>query len=336
MTCRFVLPLLLLAALGAAPASAAALDPAAVERASFAPLPKDQDIHPLTVKVQILLDRAGFSPGEIDGRRGENLDKALRAFAEAKGLAAPELSPELFAALPQPGDGLLADYTVTAADVRGPYLDKVPTKLDDMKGIRQMGYGSVREALAERFHMSEALLVALNPGADLRRAGTRLRVPNVTRGGETPPQVARIDIDKQRQTLKAYGRDGALLLVLPATVGSEEKPSPDGTLKVTEVHANPFYRYDPDYRFKGVKAKRAFMIRPGPNNPVGSTWIGLSEQGYGIHGTPEPGKVSKAESHGCVRLTNWDAARLARMVKKGVSVAFVTADATATAAPAKR
>jgi lipoprotein-anchoring transpeptidase ErfK/SrfK len=109
----------------------------------------------------------------------------------------------------------------------------------------------------------------------------------------------------------------------PATVGSEEKPSPSGSVKVTEVSRNPTYRYNPDYHFKGVHSRKPFTIRPGPNNPVGTIWINLSAEGYGIHGTPLPGKVSKAESHGCVRLTNWDAEHVADRVAKGTQVAFI-------------
>jgi lipoprotein-anchoring transpeptidase ErfK/SrfK len=113
-----------------------------------------------------------------------------------------------------------------------------------------------------------------------------------------------------------------LVAFYPATVGSEEKPSPAGTLKVASVQKNPTYRYDPEYAFKGVRSRKPFTIKPGPNNPVGTVWIGLSEKGYGIHGTPDPSKVSKAESHGCIRLTNWDAQRLAGMVSKGTPVVF--------------
>jgi lipoprotein-anchoring transpeptidase ErfK/SrfK len=126
-----------------------------------------------------------------------------------------------------------------------------------------------------------------------------------------------------RQTVKAFDASGALIGFFPATVGSEEKPTPSGSFKVTSADANPTYRYNPEYRFKGVKSKKPFTIKPGPNNPVGSYWIGLSAEGYGLHGTPNPSKVSKAESHGCVRLTNWDAVLLGTNVKKGTPVVFV-------------
>jgi lipoprotein-anchoring transpeptidase ErfK/SrfK len=130
-------------------------------------------------------------------------------------------------------------------------------------------------------------------------------------------------VDKSRQTVKAFATSGELVAFFPATVGSKEKPTPSGTLKVVSVDANPNYRYNPDYKFRGVRSKEAFIIKPGPNNPAGSYWIGLSAEGYGIHGTSNPSTISKSESHGCVRLTNWDASLLGRSIKKGTPVAFV-------------
>jgi len=141
--------------------------------------------------------------------------------------------------------------------------------------------------------------------------------------------IVRLEVDKSRQTVKAFDGTGALLAFFPATVGSGEKPTPSGTLKVTSVDPNPSYRYNPDYKFKGVRSQRPFEIKPGPNNPVGSYWIGLSAEGYGLHGTANPGKISKSESHGCVRLTNWDVAWLGANVKKGTPVRFVESDKAA-------
>ena len=177
--------------------------------------------------------------------------------------------------------------------------------MEDMKTLNALSYTSPREAIAEKFHMSEGLLVALNPGKKFDRAGETVAVANVGKN-DNKLGIGRIQIDKTRQTLKVFGTSGELIAFFPATVGSNEKPTPSGTLKVVSTDANPNYRYNPDYQFKGVKSKEAFTIKPGPNNPVGSYWIGLSAEGYGIHGTPNPSKVSKSESHGCVRLTNWD------------------------------
>jgi len=144
--------------------------------------------------------------------------------------------------------------------------------------------------------------------------------PDHAEGSNGP--VTKIEVNKDKQTVKAYDQSGELVAFYPATVGSEEKPSPVGTFKIISIDRNPNYRYNPKYKFKGVKTKRPFVIGPGPNNPVGIVWIGLSADGYGIHGTPDPSRVSKSESHGCVRLTNWDALALASMVKKGVPVQF--------------
>jgi lipoprotein-anchoring transpeptidase ErfK/SrfK len=196
--------------------------------------------------------------------------------------------------------------------------------MEDMKDIPRLSYTSPREGLAEKFHMSEELLATLNPGQRFDRAGDSIVV--VDTGSEpTATKAAGVEIDKVRQTVKLFDKSNALIGFYPATVGSEEKPSPTGTLKVTEIDRNPTYRYNPDYHFKGVHSRKAFTIKPGPNNPVGTMWINLSAEGYGIHGTPSPGKVSKAESHGCVRLTNWDAERVAAQVAKGTPVSFIEA-----------
>jgi len=307
------------------PATAAGLDAAAINNAEFRSKPAAEDKTDATVvKAQVLLDRAQFSPGEIDGKLGENAQKALRAFAEAKNLPSDKaLTREIWTMLADSSpDPVIAEYKISDSDVKGPFLEKLPAKMDDMKSLKALSYTSPRETIAEKFHMSEGLLAALNPGKNFDRAGETIFVANVL---NKPPKltIGRIEIDKSRQTVKAFDPSGALIGFFPATVGSEEKPTPSGTLKVVSADANPSYRYNPDYKFKGVKSKEAFTIKPGPNNPVGSYWIGLSAEGYGIHGTSDPSKVSKTESHGCVRLTNWDANLLAKNVKKGTPVVFV-------------
>jgi lipoprotein-anchoring transpeptidase ErfK/SrfK len=321
---RLSVAALLLCALTSA-AAAATLDAAAINNAEYRARPEREDkADAEIVKAQILLDRALFSPGEIDGKLAENTRKALRAFAEANDLPVGDsLTPEVWAKLTEASqEQAIVQYTITEADVKGPFLRKLPAKMEAMKALPALGYTSPREAIAEKFHMSEALLAALNPGKTFDRAGETIIVANVPRG-TSKPAVSRIEIDKSRQTVKAFDKQGALVAFLPATVGSEEKPTPSGTLKVISVDANPTYRYNPDYKFKGIRSKRPFTIKPGPNNPVGSYWIGLSAEGYGIHGTPEPSKISKSQSHGCIRLTNWDASWLGAAVKKGTPVDFV-------------
>jgi len=307
------------------PATAAGLDAAAINNAEFRSKPAAEDkADAAVVKAQVLLDRAHFSPGEIDGKLGENAQKALKAFADAKGLPSDKaLTPEIWTTLAASSqDPVIAEYKVSDSDVKGPFLEKLPAKMEDMKSLKALSYTSPREAIAEKFHMSEELLAALNPGKKFDRAGETIFVASVP---IKPPKLAigRIEVDKSGQTVKAFDPSGALIAFFPATVGSEEKPTPGGTLKVVSADANPNYRYNPDYKYKGVKSKEAFTIKPGPNNPVGSYWIGLSAEGYGIHGTPNPSKVSKAESHGCIRLTNWDANLLGKNIKKGTPVVFV-------------
>jgi lipoprotein-anchoring transpeptidase ErfK/SrfK len=307
------------------PAAGAGLDAAAINNAEFRSKPAAEDkIDAVVVKAQVLLDRARFSPGEIDGKLGENAQKALRAFAEARGLASDKgLTPEIWTVLVGTStDPAITEYKISESDVKGPFLEKLPAKMEDMKGLKALSYTSPREAIAEKFHMSEGLLVALNPGKKFDKAGDTIFVTNVP-SKQPKLTIGRIEIDKSGQTVKAFDPSGALIAFFPATVGSEEKPTPSGSLKVVSADANPNYRYNPDYKFKGVKSKTAFTIKPGPNNPVGSYWIGLSAEGYGIHGTPNPSKVSKSESHGCIRLTNWDAGLLGRNIKKGTPVVFV-------------
>ncbi|MGJ4999829.1 L,D-transpeptidase family protein [Bradyrhizobium sp. HKCCYLRH2060] len=320
---RLWIPLLLCAAL-VTPAVSAELTADAVNGAELRKRPPaEEKMDPVAIRAQVLLDRARISPGEIDGRFGDNARTALAAFARAKGLAGDaKLTPELWDALLR-GDQApaIVSYTITRDDVKGPFLKKLPQHMEDMKDLPALGYTSPREALAEKFHMSEQLLSALNPKASFDKEGEQIAVANVIRPDEKAPEIMRLDISKDAGTVQAFDKDGRLVAVFPATVGSEEKPTPDGTFKVTSRDADPNYRYNPDYEFKGVKSRKPFTIKPGPNNPVGAYWIGLSVgNGYGIHGTAEPSKVGKSESHGCVRLTNWDVRFLGDHLSKKAKV----------------
>jgi len=233
-----------------------------------------------------------------------------------------DVSAEVWKRLSTDDRPVLVNYTITDKDIAGPFLHRLPAKMEDMKDIPKLSYTSPREGLAEKFHMSEELLAVLNPGRHFDHAGETIAVIDPGTD-QNPEKAAKVEVDKNRQAVKLFDSSNALIGFFPATVGSEDKPSPSGTLKVTEIDRNPTYRYNPAYHFKDVHSRRPFTIRPGPNNPVGIVWINLSGEGYGIHGTPSPGKVSKSQSHGCVRLTNWDAERVAARVSKGTPVAFV-------------
>lgn len=309
--------------LAGGPALAALIEAQAINDAEWSDKKAPQGtISPHVVKLQVLLDRAHFSPGEIDGKTGENLEKAIVAYAAANGKNSG-MSDELWQTLSErfKNDPIIIEHKISEADVKGPFVEKIPAKMEDMKNLPTLSYTNVQEKIAEQFHMSPELLVALNPNQKFDKPGETLMVASVS-GPSLQEKAQTIEVDKGKQTLKVFGKSKALLAVYPVTAGSSEKPAPNGVLKVVSVSKNPTYRYNPDYAFKGVKSKEAFTIKPGPNNPVGLVWIGLNKEGYGLHGTPDPSKVSKSESHGCIRLTNWDALQLASAVTKGIPVEF--------------
>jgi lipoprotein-anchoring transpeptidase ErfK/SrfK len=272
--------------------------------------------------LQILLDRRGASPGVIDGHFGSNVDKAIVTYREITGENLKSTDPEgIKKALAASGGEAFISYTITASDAAGPFVASVPSDYGEKAKLDRLSYTSVAEMLAEKFHMDEKYLKALNPEANFGRVGTIIRVANV--GQPVSGEVARIIADKGRKQVRAYDAGGELLASYPATIGSDDTPSPTGTHKVSRVAFDPDYTYNPDLNFKQGNNSSILTIPPGPNGPVGSIWIALDKPTYGIHGTPDPSKIGKTESHGCVRLTNWDAQELAKIVKPDVTVEFV-------------
>jgi peptidoglycan hydrolase-like protein with peptidoglycan-binding domain len=275
----------------------------------------------LLVKLQVLLDRAHASPGEIDGTLGENTRKAIAAYAEMKGLEPTEqLTEQLWRGITESdAEPALVNYKITEKDTRGPFSKKIPENFRAKAAMDRLAYTSPRELLAEKFHMSEDLLRKLNPGASFDKEGQEIIVANGEHDS-LPDKISRLEVDATRQRVKAYGEGNKLVAIYPATVGSEDRPTPKGEFKVTKITENPVYHYDPALHLRGVHVNEKLDIPPGPNNPVGAVWIDLSAEGYGIHGTPDPDKISKSASHGCIRLTNWDALELAKHLSKGTPV----------------
>jgi lipoprotein-anchoring transpeptidase ErfK/SrfK len=318
------------AGLSDGPAASAQVQPpvlkrSVVDQAEFSPdAVASQDRTPAVLRAQVLLDRARFSPGVIDGKPGENVRQAIAAFEEANGLPTDgQLDEAVFRRLTEiDSRPALKEYVIAPEDVAGPFVDRIPTDdLEAMSKLPALSYTGPAELLGEKFHMTPELIQALNPGADLTKAGTRIVVAN-TEAAKLEAPVQRIEVHKAERAVRAFSADGKLLAFYPATIGSDERPAPSGELKVLAVAPEPTYTFDPKrLTYKGPKTK--VTIPAGPNSPVGSVWIDLSEDTYGIHGSSEPKEIGKRFSHGCVRLTNWDAEALAAAVRPGARVSFV-------------
>ena len=320
---RLLLLLAAALALACGGTEAAKLDLTAVNQAQFAS-GEPKGFNPAVLKAQILLDRARLSPGLIDGRLGENFAKAVGAFQAANGLPPDgkltrETWDKLMATSASP---VLVTYELTRKDVRGPFTKRIPARMERMARLHRGSAittqrRSWRNASISANNCSEVSIRA----SVSRRPARPWMVPDVGRGNP-PAAIAGVEVDKGARLVRVLDPSGKSLAVYPASIGSDEKPAPSGQVEVNRVVHKPTYHYDPDFAFKGVKTKRPFTIAAGPNNPVGSIWIDLSIESYGIHGTPEPGKIGKTFSHGCIRLTNWDAEDLGSMVRKSTKVDF--------------
>jgi lipoprotein-anchoring transpeptidase ErfK/SrfK len=301
-------------------AGAAELTPEAINAAAYdgGPLPNDQSA--ITAKVQILLDRIGASPGTIDGHLGENVGKAVRGAEIMLGL--PEdgvFDEDIWQRISADQSPVIVRHSISDDDVS----EIVAPLPDDYAALAErdwLGYTSAAEKIAETFHMDIDLLRQLNPGADFSDVGTEIWVADPSANADTA--VAHIVVDKPTRRLLAWDENRSLVASYPVTVGSQSLPSPEGTMEVRAVAAEPTYSYRPDVNFEQGGNDEALTLPPGPNGPVGIVWIDLSKPTYGLHGTPEPAEIDKTFSHGCVRMTNWDALELAELVSPGVRVEF--------------
>lgn len=291
------------------------LDPAAIQDLRFrAPLvPKSSGA--AVIRAQILLHRVHFSTGEIDGFYGVNTQKAVVAFQSSRSIPATGvIDSSTWEQLNADASPALVVYTITEQDTAGPFA-KIPEDMMDKAELPALGYSSVLEALGERFHIKPELLVRLNRGKKIDAAGVEIMVPNTMTS--PPPRAASVAIRASDSSVTALDSEGKTLARYPASIGSEHDPLPVGKWKILGIRKDPDFNYNPalfwDAKPQHAKAKLA----PGPNNPVGVVWIDLSKEHYGIHGTPEPSTIGRTQSHGCIRLTNWDAAELASIVGPG-------------------
>jgi lipoprotein-anchoring transpeptidase ErfK/SrfK len=273
---------------------------------------------PRVVRAQILLDRARFSPGEIDGVYGDDFGIAVKGYQELHGLTATgTIDAEMWRLLNIDAGPLLLAYVVTNADEKGPFLP-IPAEIEEKAKMKWLGFETPAEELGEKFHSSPKLLADLNPGKNLDTAGERITVPNVR-----PAAVrvaSRVTVSKSKRTVIVYGARDRELAQYPATIGDTHDPLPIGNWRITSIVHDPWFNYDPELFWNPDPKQASAVLPPGPNGPVGTVWIGLSKEHYGIHGTADPGHIRHGESAGCIRLTNWDVVDLSHMVRRGTPV----------------
>ncbi|MBC7925150.1 MAG: murein L,D-transpeptidase [Bryobacteraceae bacterium] len=271
---------------------------------------------PAVLHAQILLARAHFSPGEIDGQMGDNFRRALNAFQEQRSLSVTGVLDEpTWTALNTDSAPVLVSYVITEQDAAGPFVT-MPKEMAEQATLSSLGYESVEEGLAEKFHIGPVLLKKLNSKAELT-AGQEILVPDT--GTVVQAKVTKIVV-KRSGTVTAFDAKGTAVAHYPCSSGSEHDPLPVGTWKVTTVVTDPPFFYNPKLFWDAKPDDTKAKIAAGPNNPVGVAWIDLSKPHYGIHGTPAPAGVGHSQSHGCIRLTNWDVRELAGLVGKGTVV----------------
>jgi len=330
-----------------APVAPAHVNPPATAAApaKAAPRASAQMFDAKIMQAQVILDRLGFSPGVIDGKQGFTLKLALAAFQQMHGLPTTGvLDPATTADLAKLG-GPPPELEVTLAhsDIVGPYVGRLPKREDDQAKLATLGYASILEMLAERYHTTPVTLVALNSPSTKLGEGAKIKVPNVaTAAHDYPaalpdgykqtlsglnvasgqPQADHLVVSKSKRSLSVYDGDNKLVAQFPVTTGSQHDPLPIGRWKVLGASYNPEFHFNPKLFWDAKKGEKKATLPPGPNGPVGVVWLDLSKPHYGIHGTPEPQNIGRTQSHGCIRMTNWDAARVSLMVKAGTPAIF--------------